>query len=176
MSRRHRGRRHRHPSSSESEYDEESESSPRSRSRSCSESEEEPDSAQQSVSDKVPAKIVLCSEHDEDIQPTTCNVCHHVFKMLKPAHAQALLAKTKAVKQGDIPAKSQRLKRTDQVNPTLTLSDNAMDLSEKVFTMGRFKIPRHFEELTKDYLCTPKGQHELQMANLTQEQVLTVLD
>ena len=119
----------------------------------------------------------FCSIHEENLQPTTCNVCYRYSQWLKPAHAKALLAKSKAqAPKGDIPSKGERLQRSDEVAPTLILSENAMVLGEKVFTMGKFKLPRHFEELTKEYLATPKGQHELLMANLTQEQLLTIIE
>ena len=163
-------------SSSSSEYDSESSES-RSPSRSPEASAPEtpaPEPAQ--AQEDAPAKMLFCSIQEENLQPTTCNACYRSSQWLKPTHAKSLLARAKPKAQGDIPSKGERLQRSDEVTPTLVLSENAMVLGEKVFSMGRFKIPRHFEELTKEYLSTPKGQHELLMANLTQEQLLTIIE
>ena len=69
-----------------------------------------------------------------------------------------------------------RFTRTDEKPPTLTLSESAMELGTKIFSSGKYRIPRHFEELTREHLCTPRGQHEKLTNNLTPEQLMDNLE
>ena len=58
---------------------------------------------------------------------------------------------------------------SDEKPTTLALSPASMDLAEKVFKLGRYKIPRYFEELTREFLFLPHDQNETLNSNLIME-------
>ena len=49
----------------------------------------------------------------------------------------------------DVPSAALRFSCSDEKAPSLVMSDSAMELGVKIFSRGKFKIPYHFEELTK---------------------------
>ena len=44
-----------------------------------------------------------------------------------------------------------------------------MELATKVFSLGRYKTPKYFEELTKGWLFLPQAQNDLLAGNITME-------
>ena len=69
----------------------------------------------------------------------------------------------------DVPSAAARFCRSDEMPPSLILSDTSMALATKVFSLGRFKVPLHFQELAKEYLYIPVGQNDILTANLNVE-------
>ena len=113
--------------------------------------------------------VQFCSTHKVDLQPQTCNACRHVSRMVRPNVLKELV-KTKGVKEdSDIPSAAARFCRSDTVEPTMVLSESTMDLAIKVFSLGKFKLPHHYENLTKELMYLPLGQNDSLTANLTLE-------
>ena len=117
-------------------------------------------------------KVQLCSVHQVDLRPDTCNGCYTISKMVKP-HVLKEIIKARANGDGpedaEVPSAAARFSRSDEKPPTLTLSPPCMDLASKIFSLGKFKVSHHFEELTKEFLFLPVGQNELLNANLSME-------
>ena len=75
-----------------------------------------------------------------------------------------------------IPPASQRFGRSDQKEPTLFLTGSTVNLGVTIFTNGKFKIARHFEDLTKEYLAISSEDHEKLVANLVVEATIKKLE
>ena len=75
--------------------------------------------------------------------------------MVKPHIPKELVkarAEDKAADEREVPSAAARFSCSDEKPPTLTLSRPCMDLATKVFSLGKFKVPHHFEELTKEFI------------------------
>ena len=114
-------------------------------------------------------EVQFCSIHKVDLKPDTCNVCRHVSHMIKPNVLKELVRGGPRSGGGDVPSAAERFCRSDEKPPSLILTETSMDLATKIFSLGRFKVPHHFEDLTKEYLFLPNGQNETLTANLTME-------
>ena len=114
-------------------------------------------------------KVLFCSIHEVDLKPDTCNACLHVSHMIKPNVLKELRKEGRKVNMGDFPSAAARFCHSDEKPPTLILSDSSMELATKIFSLGRFKVPHHFEDLTKEHLFLPAGQNDVLTANLTME-------
>ena len=111
----------------------------------------------------------MCSVHGNHLEPNTCNSCNGVKKMLKPAVLAELTKGSTEVPEGEVPSAAKRFSRSDETPPSLILSDSAMELAAKVFSLGKFKLPKHFDELTKEYLFLPTGQNDILTSNINLE-------
>ena len=87
-----------------------------------------------------PSVVSFCSLHKMKLMPKECAACEAVAK----AHVtvQPLVPPLE-----DFPSADQRFmaSRSDEKPPSLALSDSTISLMDKVFTAGRFRIPKHFE-------------------------------
>ena len=110
---------------------------------------------------------MLCSKHAKVLKPDDCNACAKLSRMV---HSKVLaqISETPGL-ESEVPSAAQRFCRSDEKPPTLTLSPASMDLAEKVFKLGRYKIPRYFEELTREFLFLPHDQNETLNSNLIME-------
>ena len=53
------------------------------------------------------------------------------------------------VKVSELPTSAESFTSSDEKPPTLVPSESCMALEEKAFSIGRFKVTRHFDDLTK---------------------------
>lgn len=113
---------------------------------------------------------MLCSSHHQKLRPDICNVCFVANKIIRPDMAEQLRRNSKAMDLADIPGAAMRLlgRRSDEVEPTLILSDESMAIGLRLFTMGSFK-KNHFDDLVKTWLFLPAGQNEQLHANIQTE-------
>ena len=101
------------------------------------------------TSDPVVSKVQFCSSHGVDLQPDTCNVCRHVGRMIRPEVMKELIKPKVSEQEAEVPSTVACFCRSDEPKPTLTFSDTSMELAIKIFSLGKFKIPHHFDNLTK---------------------------
>ena len=116
--------------------------------------------------------VQFCSLHKVDLDPETCNACRNVSRMVRPEVLKQLVmsrVSSGGVEGDDVPSAASRFCRSDDPVPTLTFSPSSMELATKIFSLGRFKVPHHFEELTKKHLFLPVGQNEQLTGNLDME-------
>ena len=119
---------------------------------------------------KAGSSIVLCSVHGNRLQPDTCNSCNGLASMIKPAILSELTKGSAGqAEEGEVPSAAKRFSCSDEMPPTLVLSDLAMELASKVFSLGKFKVAKHFEELTKEYFFLPTGQNDVLTSNINLE-------
>ena len=115
------------------------------------------------------AVIKLCSTHGNSLRPDICNACNHLGKIIQPSMMSELTKTSEELEEGEIPSASKRFSRADEVPPTLIFSASSMELAAKVFSLGRYKSPKYFEELTKGWLLLPSAQHDLLNGNISLE-------
>ena len=51
-----------------------------------------------------------------------------------------------------------------------------MELANELFSSGKFRLPNHYEDLTKEYLFLSNGQNELITSNLAMEPMFKRLE
>ena len=127
--------------------------------------------------DPAGARVLLCSVHKNNLVPDTCNACCCCSRLVGADMARSLAMHGGLPSTSAIPGPAQRLmdKRSDEVEPTLVLSVEEMEIADKMFSMGRFR-KGHWEEVVRDHLLCPKPQHTSLSQNLTVEQALRVVD
>ena len=178
--RKRRGRSRDGDSSSEDEHtrDQPEETADTSVSRSQGQAPSQPPQPQQQgASSSKSAKVLLCSDHGNNLLPDTCNACRCVSRLVGPDMARQLVVHGGLPSTSSIPSPAKRLlgKRSDEVEPTLVFCEEELEVADKMFSMGRFR-KGHFEEVVKDHLMCPKPQHQRLTQNLVLEKALRDLD
>ena len=105
-----------------------------------------------------PTKMQLCSEHGNTLTPTSCNICKHLFHILRKDVRQTLVVDEP---QSSVPTAKERLmsKRSDELIPSLIFSPEEMAIAEVLTSQGRFK-QGHYEDIVHKHLFLPKDQNE----------------
>ena len=80
-----------------------------------------------------------------------CRACKHQTRMLRPEVAKEMVMDDPSPpeKRSELPSTAETFVRSDERSPSLVLSMSAMALGEKVFSIGRFRVTKHFNKLTK---------------------------
>ena len=114
------------------------------------------------------AKVVLCSQHGNDLVPSVCQICKHCTHMLKKKMVSQLVVDEGA--PSSIPLAKERLlrQRSDRVEPTLTFSGEEMEVAQTLYSQGFFR-KGHFDDLTKKHLCLLPEENKALMVNIETE-------
>ena len=121
------------------------------------------------VEEGTPSKMRLCSVHGNNLSPTTCSSCKHLYHIIRKDVRQSLVVEEPA---SSIPTAKERLmsKRSDEIDPTLVFSEEEMAIAEVLTSQGRYKSG-HYEDLVRKFLFLPKDQNESLGKSLVTEEL-----
>ena len=103
-------------------------------------SQEETDTESEVVDSGPPSVINFCSRHKMKLVPEECPACKAVVEADEAA-------KLLVPPLEDFPSADKRYgaARSDEKPSTLNLSDSTITVMDRVFTVGKFRSPKHFE-------------------------------
>ena len=105
-------------------------------------------------------KMMMCSEHSNNLVPLTCSTCKHIAHMLRKDVRDQLVVDD-SVGPSAVPSTKERLRRqrSDSLPATLIFTEEELQLHKEIHGQGTFRRG-HFDEVTKKYLRLSKTQHQ----------------
>ena len=115
-------------------------------------------------------KVLLCSKHGNNLVPTTCKACKACTRMVRTDMVKQLVVDHEL--ELAVPTATQRLlrRRSDREEPTLTFTEEEMNVARMLHTQGVFKRG-HFNDITRKYLYLSPEQNKLLCRDLETEQL-----
>ena len=114
--------------------------------------------------------ISICSTHKPGKMIRTCQSCSVAFKIISDDRIIAKLFNELPASASDLKAKYRG--RCDEIVPTMSLSDDVLDIVIDILNKGQFQGGRStLADITKKYLVLPHHQHKKLSDDLENEEV-----